>query len=156
MLTRKDVIEKAREYVGTPFLHQGRLKKISGVKGCGIDCVGLILCVAEDLALVDKNGVPFKRNDYPEYGSQPVDGFVHLQCVDRMNKKLRTELRPGDVVTLRIPKTPCHVAIVYERNGLLYMIHAYAGGTMQCVEHIMDASWQRRVVGVFEFSGLVD
>lgn len=148
-ISRADIIEVARDYIGTPFQHQGRTHK-------GLDCVGLPLCVAEDLGLTDKGGVPFKRNDGGGYSAQPTGKIVFQTCCDRMIRKLANQFRPGDVLCMRLPIEPCHVAIVTEYNGVPYIVHAYDGGERKCVEHILDVAWQRKIVAAFEFPGVTD
>jgi hypothetical protein len=149
MPTRAEVVACARSYVGTKFVHQGRRL------GQALDCVGLILCVGEDLAFEDKNGVPLLRTDYPDYPAQPKGRFVHDECVKRLVRKSILDLKPGDVITLRLPTDPCHTAIIGEIPGQgLSMIHCYDGGRRKCIEHRLDEHWQRRIVGAFEFPGI--
>ena len=151
MPTRAEVIVCARSYLATPFRHQGRMK------GVALDCVGLILCVAEDLGLLDKVGVPLLRTDYHAYGPEPKGRFVHDTCVARLNRKSALDIRPGDVLTLRIPTDPCHTALVGEIPGQgLSMIHCYAGGKAVTIEHRLDENWHRRIVGVFSFPEVED
>ena len=69
MLHKEDVVRVARMYVGMPFRAQGR--GIPGNRYAAIDCGGLLVCVGEDLGLIDKNGVPFLRSDYSDCGPQP-------------------------------------------------------------------------------------
>jgi len=145
--TKKDIESKAREYVGTRFQHQGRLK------GRAMDCVGLPLCVADDLGLVDKLGVPFKKHDNANYSAQPLDRFVHEEAQRRMIEKPIDQMQPGDLVTIRLPDVPCHVAIISTVNGTIGMIHAYAT-IGKVVEHIMDVKWRRRIEGCFAFPGV--
>jgi hypothetical protein len=72
-------------------------------------------------------------------------------------KKPPSQIQIGDVLTLRIPTDPCHTAIVGEIPGQgLSMIHSYQGGQAKCIEHRIDAQWQRRIVGVFEFPNIED
>ena len=47
MATRDRIIQTALDYLDTPYHHQGR------VKGVGVDCAGLVICVARDLGLSD-------------------------------------------------------------------------------------------------------
>lgn len=144
-VTRGQVVERARSYVGTPFLHQGRQL------GKGVDCVGLILCVAEDLGLKDRAGVPLLRADYFNYGPQPLERQVHDQCGARLIAKPPTApLLAGDVVSMRVPHLPTHTAIVAIRGEAAYVIHAY-NGSGKVVEHILSEPWRRRIVGVFSF-----
>ena len=157
-----------------------------------MDCVGLVLCVAEDLGILDREGKPFLRKDYLNYGPQPVDSFVHAECVRRMVQMSALEpakpqgrsakepqgwsaspalhpadatpsaiLRPGQVITLRVPSVPCHVAIVTSLadfgiglTSSLGMVHAYAGA-FKTAENLMDDKWRRRIEGVFDFPGVV-
>ena len=46
MALLSDIVDQARGYLGTPFLHQGRTRH-------GLDCVGLVIRVAHDLGLSD-------------------------------------------------------------------------------------------------------
>ena len=48
-MNRQDVVTAAREWIDTPFHHQARLK------GVGVDCVGLVIGVARELALVPES-----------------------------------------------------------------------------------------------------
>lgn len=150
-MKRSEIIAKAREYVGTPFQHQGRLK------GIALDCVGLPLCVGEDLGIIDRTGVPVLKTDNANYSSQPLDAFVHLEIQRRLFQK--ESIEPGDVITLCVPRIPCHVAIVSGTPGNLYMIHAYEGYATKkmprggCVEHVLDSKWLKRIEGIFAFPG---
>lgn len=148
-VTRQQVIEKAREYVGTKFADKGRRA------GQGLDCVGLVLCVCHDLGLADKNGKPLTRTLYDDYSSQPAGNFVHLTCHQHLIAKGLTAMRAGDVVTMALPSAPCHVGIVGADNaGNLTLIHSYDGGARKCVEHLIDHSWRRRIVGCFQIPGV--
>jgi len=127
------------------------------MKGRALDCVGLILCVAEDLGLMDTRGVPLLRTDYRAYSTEPKGRFVHDTCVARLKQKSILDIRPGDVLTLRIPTDPCHAAFVGEIPGQgLSMIHCYQGGSATTIEHRLDENWRRRIVGAFELPGVED
>lgn len=148
MVTAQDIIAKAREYVGTPYHHQGR------VKGVALDCVGLIFGVCEELGLVDVEGVPILRADNTNYSNEITDIFVHRECQRRLIERPANELCPGCVCTMRVPiAVHCGVASVLP-GGMLGMIHAYNGGTFKCVEHGMDEKWRRRIAGVFKIPGV--
>lgn len=149
IVTRDRIASEARTWVGTPFAHQGRLK------GRAVDCVGLAICVAEDLGILDRDGVPILRTDHTDYGPEPASLLVHQMCIKRLIQKSPTaELMAGDVLTLRVPTVPCHVAIVTMRD-VPYIVHAYSAGPERCVEHILNESWQRRIIGKFSFPGVV-
>ena len=145
MSSRKDIVARARWYVAkkTPFIHQQR-------QNHGVDCVGLVLCVAQDLKLMDITGHPFLRSDYPIY-----QGFnAQQEGYKRFNRKLRTELLPGDVVIMRCPIEACHFGIISERKGVLYLINAINTGKFTAVEHILDFKWMRRITDALSFPGV--
>lgn len=161
MATRAQIVTCAREYVGTPFRHQGRQR------GKAVDCVGLLVCVAHDLNLLDVHGVPVLRTDYRNYSAQPVDGFVHEECGRRLIHKPFDaagglgRILPGDVLTIRLPVIPCHTAIVTSLQGGLGIVHAYSS-IGRVVEHVLNmqwlegnVKWLKGVAGVFEFPGTV-
>lgn len=152
MPTRKQIQDVARTWQGTPFADKGR------TKGRGLDCVGLVLCVGEELGVVGADDRPLRGDDYMDYHSQPAGTLVHDHCCKRLLRKLPRDIRPGDIVSMRLPDYPTHVAIITESAaGHLYIIHAYDGLlTKKCVEHILDFKWRRRIVGAFEFPNTVD
>ena len=156
-MTSAYVVATARRYLNLPTRHQGRTD--------ATDCVGLVLAVAEDLALLDVAGVPILRAQYANYSAQPADGFVHEECKRRLVvrklptkrdslERLREELEPGDVLTMRLPRVPCHTAIVCEVQGAPGIIHAYSP-VGRVVEHRLDVAWLHRIAGVFRFPGVV-
>jgi hypothetical protein len=147
MTTRKQIVDVARTFVGTPYLHQGRLK------GKAMDCVGLPLCIGEELGLLDKLGVPFKGSDNANYSAQPLDQAVQEEAERRLIEKPVDQMKDGDIITLCVPTIPCHTAIVSTVNGTTGMIHAYkANGKV--VEHIMDEKWYKRIKSAFEYPGV--
>jgi NlpC/P60 family putative phage cell wall peptidase len=146
-VTRAVVVAEARTWVNTPFRHQGR------IKGMACDCVGLILGAAADLGLVDRLGVPFLATDNANYSAQPLDKFVHEEAQRRLIEKPIEEMADGDIVTLRVPSIPCHVAICSTVNGVRYIVHAYASNE-KVVENIMDEKWTKRIEGCFSFPGV--
>lgn len=131
-----DIVSKAREYVGTRWLHQGR------VKGVGVDCIGLVVCVARELGLCDY--------DTTNYSRIP-DGKVLRAGLDaNMVLVRKSAMQPGDVLLIRFEEEPQHVAIVSDMGGRLGIIHAYAQ-VRKVTEHGLDELWLARTVGVYRF-----
>lgn len=150
-LARKLIVATARKYIGTPFQHQGRLL------GKGLDCVGLPLCVGEDLHALDREGMSITAQMYSSYGPQPLDRFVFDTCQKHLVWKAARLRAPGDVVSLMVPDVPCHVAILGDSPQGLTLIHAYNSGNQpRVVEHLLDKKWERRIAGIFEFPGVED
>lgn len=151
MITRADVQAKAREFLGTPFKDKHRLK---GKKG-GIDCVGLILLVAEELQISYNDTETMRGADYLNYSLSGINSFVLTECRKRLIEKPVSSLKAGDVMVMRVPDVPCHAGIATDVGGVLYMIHAYnSGKDPKVVEHILDQAWRRRISGVFSYPGV--
>lgn len=149
--TRNEIIEKAREYLDTPFRHQGRRK------GIGIDCVGLPLCVGEDLGMIDARGLAFNRFDHSNYPAQPIGNMLAEEIAARAIEIPRDRIRPADIVTLRCGRVEMHVAIVSALDGgRLGLIHAYNGGPRCVTEHGLDGTWRARIVKAFRFPEVAD
>ena len=134
------IVAEARSYIGTPFQHQARLK------GVGIDCVGLVIGVAHALGLSEFDTADYGRQPNPVAMGAALD--AHL---DRVNL---SDIRPGDILWLRMIREPMHVAIVTEIDPLR-IVHAYQRpGLSRCVEQGVDAAWRRRIVACFRFRGV--
>ncbi|MFZ0739057.1 MAG: hypothetical protein WAM96_18315 [Candidatus Acidiferrales bacterium] len=152
-------MRKAREFLRTPFAHQGRIKRH------GIDCVGLPILVASELGLIDTSGSPFTPTMYGNYPRQPSSDIVLEACRRHLIEKKIEDMRPGDVLAILNPRWICHSAIVGEFRGALTLIQAYGTGnirkpaprgTEMVVEHGIDFKWRRRIRGCFSYPGVED
>jgi cell wall-associated NlpC family hydrolase len=142
------IVACARTYIGTPFRHAGR------GKGRGMDCVALPLMVAGELGILDTAGQPLTGQTYITYTSQPVDNMVLDLCAKHLVRVATLDRRAGDVVVMRLPRTPCHVGIYAGLvRGRPSLIHAYAG-VDKCTEQPIDDKWERRICAVYRFPGV--
>jgi NlpC/P60 family putative phage cell wall peptidase len=151
-MKRADIVAVARTWIGTPFVHQGR------IKGLGCDCVGIPLCVAQELGADDKDGQPMTGKMYASYSPQPEGNYVHRMCQKHLVQKPVRQMKPGDVISMNVISAPCHVGILGDANGLT-IIHAYSGASNKVVEQPMDVKWRRRIAGLagcFAFPGVED
>jgi cell wall-associated NlpC family hydrolase len=151
MTTRAEVLTQARSYLHTPYENQGRSSN-------KLDCVGLALCVAEDLAIVDKKGERILRSQHSDYSGQPIGEDLLKICRERLIEKT-FPLAPGDVLVLAMdPKNAgrdaTHLGIVTFIGNLPAVIHSYAGGKARVVEHVLDSRWMARIRGIFSFPGV--
>jgi len=108
-----NTVRIAREYLGTPYHHQAR------VKGHGIDCVGLIVCVARELGVLTPDA------DVQGYGRVPDGKTLMVHLHKHLKPIAKLDMKPGDVVCVAFDKWPQHVGILgdYVQGGLS-MIHA--------------------------------
>ncbi len=132
----KRVEEKAREYIDTRWHHQGR------VKGVGVDCIGLVICVAHELGLSDHVA--------GGYGRQPNGGRLRTELTEHLSEVPIESMQAGDVVLMRFKDEPQHVAIISDMGGRVGMIHAHAA-QRKVVEHGLDSLWRSRIVAVYRF-----
>jgi len=132
-------VEAARGYLGTPFHHQAR------VRGVGVDCVGLVICVAREL------GIIAPQWDVTGYARQPDGSQLMHHLSDQLLPVTRAEMRPGDVVCVAFARHPQHVGVVGDYvHGGLSLIHA-DGQRGQVLETRLLFSEAMRFVAAFRF-----
>ncbi len=141
MATRRQIVEKAREYIGVPWLHQGRSKTL------GVDCIGLIICVAYELNLLP-------RFDYPANYPRHPDGYWFQALLEQHMVRVRkkNDAKEGDVLLFRSDEHPCHVALlVSQEEKHRRMIHALVRVPHVVTEHLLGSDWWDRVVAAYRF-----
>ncbi|MCF3596129.1 NlpC/P60 family protein [Rhodobacteraceae bacterium LMO-12] len=136
------IVRAARDWIGTPYRHQG------AVKGAGCDCLGLIRGVWREIHGQEPEAVPAYSMDWSEpQGDERLWAAArrHLQrCVEG-------EMLPGDVLLFRMRagSVAKHLGIVGEAGAALTFIHSYSGHGV--VESPLAAPWRRRIVARFKF-----
>jgi len=111
--TRQAIIREARQWLGTPFHHQGR------VRGVGVDCLQLLIGVYSAVGLMAEIDV----------GPYPWDWHFHkseqryLKGMKKHAKKVAKPL-PGDAAMFTFGHCASHAAIVIDWPQC---IHAYHG-----------------------------
>jgi len=139
-MTREDVIRYARMWLGTPYVHQGRLM------GVGVDCIGLVAGVGQYF------GLPYEdRRGYAPTGQG--DFYLTNEFVKWMDPVYTAHAQPGDVACfwVRKPTFICHCGILTP-VGLIH-VHSIIG---HVAEHVMDAGWKKRFACAFRFRGMKD
>lgn len=132
LVDRQSIVDTARSYIGTRFLHQGRMR------GGGVDCAGLLMCVAYDLRLRDVQ--------ISGYGRQPNEDEFRAALREHLVPIGYTDILPGDVLTFAVPIEQ-HIAIVSRINPI-WIIHAYEK-VGRVVDQELDATWLRRLRGCY-------
>jgi len=141
-VTREEIVAKAREYFGTRWTHKGR------VKGVGVDCAGLVVCVYSELGFDVVDNLDYSGGDEIEM----LLGTLRIQATERTVD----EMKPGDVVVFRNTKYTLtqpmlnHVGIVTADNSF---IHSWSTPSAErVVETPFNRFWTSCIVGVFGFS----
>jgi cell wall-associated NlpC family hydrolase len=140
MVKRLDVCNKALEYKDTPFHHQGRLKGVNG----GIDCAGLIVCVARELLI--------PHSDLRGYRRIP-DGVSLRKVIEDNTAKKKTlaDALPGDILLMKFVNEPQHVALLLPNNEI---IHSLNEGEHKVTIHQFDEYWRSKVLAVYEYQNI--
>lgn len=142
VVTRGAIVETARGWLGTPYLHQ------ASARGAGADCLGLVRGVWRDLYGAEPESIPPYTADWNErgfaYGLEPLLEGARRNLVERDI----SEREPGDVLVFRIaqdgPAKHCGIMTAPAR-----FIHAYAGCSV--VESWLSRWWIARLAGVYSF-----
>lgn len=137
MITTLDIHLAARSWIGVPFTHQGRSRD-------GVDCVGLVICVARELGLVPMDA------DANGYRRAP-DGSMLEQCDVWLD---RSPLDVAHVAAIRFSVAPQHLAILvpHHHNGQAFVHALQRNGAV--VSHRVDATWRDRIVQGYRFRGV--
>lgn len=133
--TRQQIVDEARTWLGTPFVHQGRLK------GVGVDCIGLVICVARDLAIYDY--------DFNNYRVIPNPRKMGDELKKNLIPKKYEDLQMGDIIWFRIRSLPQHVGIKTDTG----FIHAYSENK-KVLEVDFTGKWIDLVYQIFSYHGV--
>lgn len=140
-----NIVHCARSWIGTRFLHQGRLKQSATHKG-GVDCLGLLIGIATELQLTDAAGKPLTDYDDTHYTHTPNTSMLLHWLATLLKPKPVTQLSAGDVALFRLDGNPQHLAIIADgKTGGLNLIHSYAQAR-KVVEHELDEHWKKLLV----------
>lgn len=148
-MQRRDIVLQAQTWIGTPYRHQ------QSVKGSGVDCVGLILGVGSALSILH---IPADR-------WRPYARYARLPNPRRMTRAMNEFLVKLEDVTLEtVPdgaiawiqwreRAPMHLAIIDREEGQpVRMIHALST-VGECVHHIVNETWESRIVSYWDWPG---
>lgn len=142
MLSRDRIVSEARAYVGVPFKHQGRSLM-------GVDCLGMVVGVAESVGL----HIPSWIKDARDYARQP-NAHVLKQGLDEVLVPVpRIDAAPGAVLLMAYGRTPQHVGICTKRrDDKIWAVHV-TEKMRRGVEHRIDPR-ELSIVKTYDFPGV--
>ncbi len=141
-LTRSDITEQARSWLGTPYHHRASLR------GVGCDCIGLVRGLWRDLY----GSEPEPPGPYTGDWAEATGNEALLLAAQRNLRPVPTAAaQPGDIVIFRIRNNAVakHAAVLVEDGR---MIHAQEGVPVS--EVALGSWWRRRIAAVFALPGL--
>jgi len=134
----EDIIKYARTWIGTPYVHQGRQRKV------GCDCAGFLVGI----------GHKFGYNPVDMHGYSPIPGTGKLKklVASQMKEIPIDEIKPGDIVLIDFCKRgdPHHIGFITNYKGGLGLIHSYQM-VGKVVEHDLNNKWKDRIKLAFRF-----
>lgn len=137
---RKEIIRLARSYIGTPWKHKGRSK-------AGIDCIGVPYVVGKELGL-------HTYDDSLDYGRVARNyDFMRAMAPLGVRVKDLNAVKDGDILVIRIPIFPQHVAIASHIGDWQTIIHASVDARKVVEEHLTD-DIKRKVIAAFRYKEL--
>ncbi|MCA1596139.1 MAG: C40 family peptidase [Chloroflexi bacterium] len=140
-VTRQEIVDQARQYLGVPYLHQGRNR-------AGLDCIGLIVLVARDLGM--------DVQDRADYSVDPEPERLFAGLGQHLEEVPVEQAGPGDVVLFRVRTEPQHTGILSAGpDGDPHLIHSYSSPSVARVVETVISTWAERMVAAYRFPGLV-
>ncbi len=136
------IVEAARGWIGTPYVHQ------NATKGAGSDCLGLLRGVWREVLGAEPEAAPAYSMDWSEpQGEERLWAAASRHLV----AKPRASEARGDVLLFRMRARGVakHLGIQAEIGDARSFVHAYSGHGV--VESPLSAPWARRVVARFTF-----
>lgn len=139
-ITRDTLIATTRNFLGTPFRHQGRSAQ-------GVDCVGLLICIARALDLPHDDVTGYTRR------AEGMGFLEHFR--GQLMEIALSAAGPADVLVFVETVYPCHTGLLSERNGVQHLIHAHAP-RRKVIEEPYLGIWPARARFAFRFPQLIE
>lgn len=139
MIARATVVDEARSWIGTRWVHQGRSRD-------GIDCAGLIVMVCRALTISDYDAV----SGYPR---DPDGSFMqHFFALGGKRIPILTAL-PGDIMLFRDSIFACHCGFVADKDGAPSIVHAFTS-RRKVLEEPLIGEFRDKWVATFALPGV--
>ncbi len=149
-ITQQQIITQARTWIGTKYHHQGRLKKSSRGAG-GVDCIGLVIGIIDELGIQDGDGNSLVAADETNYSMHPENGRLVKSIQQHLREVPRNEMQVGDVLLFKTFKDPQHVGLLSEySSGGTGLIHCNSSAG-KVVEQPLAEAWKRMLTHVYRF-----
>lgn len=136
MTTAAQVVECARSFIGTPYAHQGR------ARGHGIDCAGLVICVAQMCGI--------SSFDLRAYGRQPDPAQMLHLLREHLDPVRMAKRAPGDVLSFAYWRGRVqHLGLLVSADIFVHSIDRHG-----CIEQRLAGPWEHRLRAVYRFRGV--
>ncbi len=144
-INSKKILKIAKSWVGTKFHFNGRIKKNQNNKG-GVDCIGLILKVGEEINST-YNGKNIINYDYLTYSRYPNKNEMRIFLNKYFIKISKKQAKAGDLVYFNFENKLEHIAIITDVG----ILHCYIEVKM-VVEHSLNNYWNKKILGYYRYN----
>jgi cell wall-associated NlpC family hydrolase len=110
---RARVVATARDFIFTPYHHQGMLK------GIGVDCLTILILVYREVGVVP---LDFNPGNYSREWYMHKSEELYLAGVQKFARRIPDgdPVLPGDVALYKVGKCVSHGAIIVDENLLIH------------------------------------
>ena len=132
------ILKVAKSWLNTKFHYGGRVK-INNQNNGGIDCIGLILKIGEEINSTynGKNIIMFDQTNYSKFSND----FEMKKFLDKYFIKIRKkDVKIGDIAYINFNNNLEHVAIISD----IRLIHCYVEAR-KVVEHSLNQYWKDKI-----------
>jgi NlpC/P60 family putative phage cell wall peptidase len=142
MMRGDAIVGIARQWIGTPYLHQ------ASAKGAGTDCLGLLRGIWRDVFGAEPMNIPPYSADWSEVSGAEALLQAAQHCLIAVPAG---PLRSGEVLVFRMRQGAVakHLGIAAQAGAAPTFIHAYTGHGV--VESPLSAPWAKRIAARFQF-----
>jgi NlpC/P60 family putative phage cell wall peptidase len=138
------IIQYARQWIDTPYVHQGRLL------GTGCDCAGFLVGIGEKF--------DYEPEDLQNYSPIPQQKQLE-ELIDKQLVRIGLDqIAPADIVLMNFYKStnPHHIGLITDYyGGGLGMIHCYQN-IGKVVEHVLSDKWKQRIQIAYRFPDIYE
>lgn len=144
-MIRDTIIEKAKEWVDTPYHHHAK------IKGVGVDCAMLVLAIAYESGLVSKE----QYDNPPKYSSQwhiHNDEELLMSILAGFNcEEIPVDsIQPGDIVAFQYGRTTSHLGIMISKTQFVHARMDFK----KVVINTLNTEFTKRLTHAYKFPGV--
>ncbi len=143
MVTRAEIADEARTWIGTAHHHHAFRK------GIGCDCIGLIRGIGDATKAFEYDASSFRVRQFSGYSRQPNPRVMYAALQEFLTKIDKREAGVGDILWFRIGLTAQHLGILIEPGIVVHadLMH----------ERVVDHSVRfMRIVAAFRYPNLIE
>ena len=138
------ILKVVKSWLNTKFHYGGRIK-INNQNSGGIDCIGLIMKVGEEInsKYNNKNIIYLDKTNYSKY----PNNFEMKEFLDKYFIKIdKKQVKTGDVVYMNFDNNLEHIAIISDVG----IIHCYVEAK-KVVENTLNDYWFDKIKGYYRY-----